>query len=239
MEIDDIIRKAKYRAEKLALRLDHTYRSSLQEQYESLIESALEEFWDQVHRISHKRESYRSMERDFLKKICDELTKLGVHYFINDVDWVSLSKIGFTIRPYEDGNDVIVGVLSSYGWNRILPLSVSPSDMAKYLVALDKYKSYLEYRVDALLSESIKINKTNELMLLSAEHLIGKKLKDLGVKYTLRIDSRGRILCIMSHSDNLAYHKSCRANIENLVEQVNKTVSILTAYRFTGYIEDV
>lgn len=77
--------------------------------------------------------------------------------------------------------------------------------------------------------ESKRIYKTERIMLVTAANLIEGLKIDMGINHALTVDSRGRILCVMHQKDNPSYRKSCRSDLEGLVEAVGRTIPQLIA----------
>ena len=93
--------------------------------------------------------------------------------------------------------------------------------------------------VDEFLDESMKIYKAEKILLAAASALVDWILKEEGIHYRLSLDSKGKILCEMNHQKDTRYRKSCRSDLEGLQNAVINTIPLLTAYRFSGYVEDV
>ena len=115
---------------------------------------------------------------------------------------------------------------------------LSPVELVDFMFILDGYMEEFLSAVEEFELSSQKILKSNDILLFAAESIIKKVDLPDGVSVKVSIDCKGRILCIITKQDSPPYHKTCRSDLMGLLHAVEKTVRKVTAYRFTGYIDD-
>lgn len=196
-------------------------------------------FWWQVNLLSQKRRAKRyDLSGRYGDAVIEGLKAIG--YGIEIVHY-SDSRIKITLNPLSvefidrDG-EVVVSYAHINGRDFF---RIPPEDFVLYLIAFNDYCRNLPQLLEEFMTESHKIYKTERVLLTAAEKIIENIYTDLDIDCQLSIDKTGRILCILSHKQDLSYHKSCRSDLNGLADALGKTIPKLTAYRFTGYVEDV
>ncbi len=116
---------------------------------------------------------------------------------------------------------------------------LSPVELVDFMFILDGYMEQFLSAVEEFELSSQKILKSNNILLSAAESVIKTVELPDGISVKVSIDSKGRILCIATKQGSPPYHKTCRSDLMGLPHAVEKAVRKVTAYRFTGYIEDI
>ena len=115
---------------------------------------------------------------------------------------------------------------------------LSPVELVDFMFILDGYMEQFLSAVEEFELSSQKILKSNNILLSAAESVIKTVELPDGISVKVSIDSKGRILCIATKQGSPPYHKTCRSDLMGLPHAVEKAVRKVTAYRFTGYIDD-
>lgn len=116
---------------------------------------------------------------------------------------------------------------------------LSPVELVDFMFILDGYMEPFLSAVEEFELSSQKILKSNSILLSTAESVIKTVELPDGVSVKFSIDSKGRILCIATKQGSPPYHKTSRSDLMGLPHAVEMAVRKVTAYRFTGYIEDI
>ena len=196
-------------------------------------------FWWQVNLLSQKRRAKRyDLSGRYGDKVIEGLKTIG--YEIEIISY-SETRIRITLNPLSvefidcDG-EVVVSYAHINGRDFF---RIPPEDFVLYLIAFNDHCRNLPQLLEEFMTESHKIYKAERILLTAAENIIENIYTDLDIDCQLSIDKKGRILCILSHKQDLSYHKSCRSDLNGLADAIGKTIPKLTAYRFTGYVEDL
>ena len=240
MKIEDVINAAYKRARKdvrisLYAKMEesagiYSARASLEGNYGY-------HFWWYIHHLSHKRRARRyDGSARYGDMVIEAFSAAGYEVTVTEH---SILRVEIAMDPLTINIINMAGGAEVYADHIRMTFTVPPEDLVQYLIAFNEYHRRLEDILDELMSESKRIHKTERIMLVTAANLIEGLKIDMGINHALTIDSRGRILCVMHHKDNPSYRKSCRSDLEGLVEAVRRTIPQLTAYRFTGYVEEV
>ena len=194
-------------------------------------------FWWYIHHISHKKRSQRyDGSSKYADQVIDAFRESGVDI---DITSHSLLRTEFTMNPLciniinkQVGAEVYAGHIR-------MDFNIPPVDLVQYLVAFNDLHRHINETVDELMDESRKLHTIEKIQISAATGIIQKMSLAKDITYKLSVTSKGQILCVLTHRNDPTYRKSCRSDLAGLADAVNKTIPKLTAYRFTGYVEDV
>ena len=240
MKVEDVIRSAYKRAKKsvrISLYAKMEESSGVYSARASLEGNFGYHFWWYIHHLSHKRRAKRyDGSARYGDMVIEAFSAAGYEVTVTEH---SILRVEIAMDPLTINIINMAGGAEVYADHIMMTFTVPPEDLVQYLIAFNEYHRRLEDILDELMSESKRIYKTERIMLVTAANLIEGLKIDKCINHALTVDSRGRILCVMHHKDNPSYRKSCRSDLEGLVEAVRRTIPQLTAYRFTGYVEEV
>ena len=240
MKVEDVIRSAYRRAKKsvsTSLYAKMEESSSVYSARASIEGNFGYHFWWYIHHLSHKRRARRyDGSARYGDMVIDEFKAAGYEVTVTEH---SILRVEIAMDPLTINIINMEGGAEVYASHVRAEFAVPPEDLVQYLIAFNDYHRRLEGILDEMLSESKRIYKTEQIMLVTASNLIEELKTDKDINHALTVDSRGRILCVMYRKDNPSYRKSCRSDLEGLTEAVRKTIPQLTAYRFTGFVEDL
>lgn len=199
-------------------------------------------FWNEVLAIT---EEMRWPEHIYDRSYVDEVLHLLKE---QDVDITYRDYPGGGITTYFNFKNVSVYMYQSMDsdiyyirYNALCnPQSrLSPVELVDFMFILDGYMEQFLSAVEEFEMSSQKILKSNSILLSTAESVIKTVELPDGVSVKFSIDSKGRILCIATKQGSPPYHKTSRSDLMGLPHAVEMAVRKVTAYRFTGYIEDI
>jgi len=199
-------------------------------------------FWNEVLAIT---EEMRWPEHIYDRSYVDEVLHLLKE---QDVDITYSDYPGGGITTYFNFKNVSVYMYQSMNSDKYYILynaicypqsRLSPVELVDFMFILDGYMEQFLSAVEEFELSSQKILKSNNILLSAAESVIKTVELPDGISVKVSIDSKGRILCIATKQGSPPYHKTCRSDLMGLPHAVEKAVRKVTAYRFTGYIEDI
>lgn len=240
MKVEDVIRSAYKRAKKsvrISLYAKMEESSGVYSARASLEGNFGYHFWWYIHHLSHKRRAKRyDGSACYGDMVIEAFRAAGYEVTVTEH---SILRVEIAMDPLTINIINMAGGAEVYADHIMMTFTVPPEDLVQYLIAFNENHRRLQDILDELMSESKRIYKTELIMLVTAANLIEGLKIDKCINHALTVDSRGRILCVMYRKDNPSYRKSCRSDLEGLTEAVRKTVPQLTAYRFTGFVEDL
>ena len=244
MKVEDIVRVAYNKAVKsvqtsLYGRMVEVHQVGMESAKVSLEGNFLSTFWWNICHLAHKRRAGRfDQSGRYGEMLIKEFENAGYVMKVTEVTRIRseivMNHLTLNVINKSTGAQVYINPPCL-----VEDFSIPPKDLMHYLIALDELYSRIPEMIDGFLNESIKIYKAEKILLAAAAALVDRFLKEEGINYRLSLDSKGRILCEMNHQKDKRYRKSCRSDLEGLVEAVRRTIPQLTAYRFTGFVEDV
>ena len=244
MKLEDIVRIAYYKAAKsvrtsLYAKMLEVRHVGMESARVSLEGNFLSTFWWSLCHLAHKRRVGRfDQPGRYGEILIKEFENVGYVVTVAETtrlrSEIVMNHLTINVINKSTGAQVYINPPCL-----VVDFSVPPKDLIHYLIALDELYSRMPEIVDELMDESMKIYKAEKILLAAAATLVDRILKEEGIHYRLSLDSKGRILCEMNHQKDKSYRKSCRSDLEDLAEAVRRTIPQLTAYRFTGFVEDV
>ena len=244
MKVEDIVRVAYNKAVKsvqtsLYGRMVEVHQVGMESAKVSLEGNFLSTFWWNICHLAHKRRAGRfDQSGRYGEMLIKEFENAGYVVKVTEVTRIRseivMNHLTLNVINKSTGAQVYINPPCL-----VEDFSIPPKDLMHYLIALDELYSRIPEMIDGFLNESIKIYKAEKILLAAAAALVDRTLKEEGINYRLSLDSKGRILCEINHQKDKSYRKSCRSDLEGLVEAVRRTIPQLTAYRFTGFVEDV
>lgn len=243
MRIEDVVRVAYNKAAKsvrtsLYAKMAQVHQVGLLNARVSLTANFLSTFWWYMCHLAHKRRAGRfDKSEPYGEALIKEFKNAGYEVKVAEMTRIrsefAMSHLTVNVINKSTGAQVYVNPSSM-----VEDFSVPPKDLMHYLIALDELYSRIQGIVEEFLDDSMKRYKAEQILLATATTLVDEVLNE-DIHYLLSVDSKGRILCVMNHEKDERYRKSCRADLNGLQEAVLKTVPLLTAYRFSGYIEEM
>ena len=244
MKLEDIVRIAYNKAAKsvrtsLYAKMLEVRQVGMESARVSLEGNLLSTFWWSLCHLGHKRRAGRfDQSGRYSEMLIKEFENAGHVVKVTEVTRIRseivMNHLTLNVINKSTGAQVYINPPCL-----VEDFSIPPKDLMYYLIALDELYSRIPEIVDGFLNESMKIYKAEKILLAAASALVDRILKEEGIHYRLSLDSKGRILCEMNHQKDKRYRKSCRSDLEGLQDAVINTIPLLTAYRFSGYVEDV
>ena len=244
MKLEDIVRIAYNKAAKsvrtsLYAKMLEVRQVGMESARVSLEGNLLSTFWWSLCHLGHKRRARRfDQSGRYSEMLIKEFENAGYVMKVTEVTRIRseivMNHLTLNVINKSTGAQVYINPPCL-----VEDFSIPPKDLVHYLIALDELYSRIPEIVDGFLNESMKIYKAEKILLAAAAALVDRTLKEEGINYRLSLDSKGRILCEMNHQKDKRYRKSCRSDLEGLQDAVINTIPLLTAYRFSGYVEDV
>lgn len=248
MKIEDILRIAYNKAMKDPGCL-YSFNGMTEEQAKSLVGSDFKyTLMDNILRLAYKkRPLLKSAINDkYMGAILQELNDRGVPYtasysHLDDrVEYlIELKNCNFEL--YYDAGSVSI---NPFNFRIFVSKPIPPSDLVHYLLGVNGLLEDYPSLLDRLWKNNMRVKKSQELIFAAAKAVI--KGIDLPPGVSISISAADyyqcdtRILCIVTQNDYPfpPYHKSCRSTLDTLKENILKTVSLVTQYKFRGYVED-
>ena len=244
MKVEDIVRVAYNKAVKsvqtsLYGRMVEVHQVGMESAKVSLEGNFLSTFWWKICHLAHKRRAGRfDQSGRYGEMLIKEFENAGYAVKVTETtrlrSEIVMNHLTLNVINKSTGTQIYINppcLVEDFG--------IPPKDLMHYLIALDEIYSRMPEIVDEFLDESMKIYKAEKILLAAASALVDRILKEEGIHYRLSLDSKGKILCEMNHQKDKRYRKSCRSDLEGLQDAVINTIPLLTAYRFSGYVEDV
>ena len=244
MKVEDIVRVAYNKAVKsvqtsLYGRMVEVRQVGMESAKISLEGNFLSTFWWNICHLAHKRRAGRfDQSGRYGEMLIKEFENAGYAVKVTETtrlrSEVVMNHLTLNVINKSTGAQIYINppcLVEDFG--------ITPKDLMHYLIALDEIYSRMPEIVDEFLNDSMKIYKAEKILIAAATTLVDRILKEEGIHYRLSLDSKGRILCEMNHHKDKRYRKSCRADLKGLQDAVINTIPLLTAYRFSGYVEDV
>lgn len=198
----------------------------------------IESFLDNIILLAKKRRPGSSMAvKEYAKAVVSYMrARGGVCSKKNSDTILKLSNMEFTLS----GNNLEL-LAPPNCTKRVAIITIPPVDLSEYLLGINRYLSDLPSLIEELLTKSRAYQKANDILLSGAKAIAKGVELPAGVSIDLKTDKKGRILCVATKTEKHGppYHKSSRSYLEGLLPSIQKAIAEVTAYRFTGYIEDL
>jgi hypothetical protein len=198
------------------------------------------QFWRNVHLIGQKRRPWKKgYVVPSLDEILEQLSRLPVE--------ISKRKTYGGIRAYDikfsnntiqlvDGPDGCgIQIWCIYGNEKEIVGEVI-RDMVEIMVKVNDALNDLPSLVEKVYKASHSNYKSEEILLASAHVLINDMNIPPEIRVMTSVDKTGLISTLVSKG---GYQKQCKSTLETLQANILKTITLVTQYRFTGYIEEV
>lgn len=248
MKIEDILRIAYNKAMKDPGCL-YSFNGMTEEQAKSLVGSDFKyKLMDNILILAYKRRPLlkSAIDNEYMGAIIQELNDRGVPYtasysHLDDRAEYLIELKNCNFELYYDAGSISI---NPFNFRIFVSKPIPPSDLVQYLLGvnglLEDYPSLLDW----LWKNNMKVKKSQELIFAAAKAVIKEINLPPGVSISISAADYyhydTRILCIVTQNDYPfpPYHKSCRSTLDTLKEDILKTVSLVTQYKFRGYVED-
>lgn len=198
------------------------------------------QFWRNVHLIGQKRRPWKKgYVVPSLDEILEQLSRLPVE--------ISKRKTYGGIRAYDikfsnntiqlvDGPDGYgIQIWCIYGNEEEIVGEVI-RDMVEIMVKVNEVLNDLPSLVEKVYQASHTNLKSEEILLASAQVLINEMNIPPEIHIITEVDKKGLINTSISKG---GYQKRCKSTLDTLQANILKTITLVTQYRFTGYVEEV
>lgn len=109
-------------------------------------------------------------------------------------------------------------------------------DMVEIMVKVNEALNDLPSLVKKVYQASHTNLKSEEILLASAQVLINEMNIPPEIHIITGVDKKGLINTSVSKG---GYQKRCKSTLDTLQANILKTITLVTQYRFTGYVEEV
>ena len=248
MKIEDILRIAYNKTLKDPGCL-YSFEGMTEEQAKSLVGSDFKyKLMDNILILAYKRRPLlkSAIDNEYMGAIIQELNDRGVPYTAsyshldNRAEYLlELKNCNFEL--YYDAGNVSI---NPFNFPIFLTKPIPASDLVQYLLGVNDLLKDYPSLLDQLWKNNIKVKKSQELIFAAAKVVIKEINLPPGVSISISsadyYHCDTRILCIVTQNDYPfpPYHKSCRSTLDTLKEDILKTLSLVTQYKFRGYVED-
>ena len=248
MKIEDILRIAYNKTIKDPGCL-YSFDGMTEEQAKSLVGSDFKyTLMDNILRLAYKRRPLlkSAIDAAYMDSIIQELKDRNLPFSesYNPIDNRSEYLLELNNCKCELRLDNRYVLINLFNFQIFLIKPIPVSDLVQYLLGVDKLLVDYPSLLNELWINNMRVKKSQELIFAAAKAVI--KGIDLPPGVSISISAADyyqcdtRILCIVTQNDYPfpPYHKSCRSTLDTLKEDILKTVSLVTQYKFRGYIED-
>lgn len=109
-------------------------------------------------------------------------------------------------------------------------------DMVEIMVKVNEVLNDLPSLVEKVYQASHTNLKSEDILLASAQVLINEMNIPPEIHIITGVDKKGLINTSVSKG---GYQKRCKSTLDTLHANILKTITLVTQYRFTGYVEEV
>ena len=198
------------------------------------------EFWMQVHRIAVKR---RPWKKDVIPPTLDDLLiqlskyPVEIDQLVADNEErayvVRFSNMAIMLTETHADTQLLLWSAHGGGERRIGGVL---RDMVEIMVKVNEALNDLPSLVKKVYQASHTNLKSEEILLASAQVLINEMNIPPEIHIITGVDKKGLINTSVSKG---GYQKRCKSTLDTLQANILKTITLVTHYRFTGYVEEV